>query len=409
MRHLKRQKFVILMAVFLDFIAIGLLVPVVPQLLANPSSPYYLLPTSVPESYAYILLGFLIAAFPLFLFFSSPILGSYSDYYGRRNVMVYALTVFGLSLGIFALGIIYKNLTLLFVSRIIGGLSGGNATVAQAAIADITPPRERAKHFGLFGAAYGVGFILGPVLGGILSDQHLVSWFNAATPFWCGMILSLINAVLVWMYLGETRQHDRELQVTWKEPLRNIVRAYTIKKLRAIFATNFLFQSGLTLFATFFSVFLISQFGYDQVSVGYYIGYAGLWLIFSQVLVLPFVTRHFNEVSLVRFFLFTGALSIAAYYIPSHTVGLLIVGACFAVTNGVTMAALPSLLSQRATARIQGEVLGVNGSVQALAQVAPPIIAGFLAAKITPSAPVYVAAAVIGAAWVVFLIFVKKE
>jgi predicted MFS family arabinose efflux permease len=195
----------------------------------------------------------------------------------------------------------------------------------------------------------------------------------------------------------------------WHRAIKNIVRAYGMKRIRMVFVTNFLFQGGLALFATFFAVFLTSEFGFNQVSVGYYIAYAGVWVIISQGLVLRWLTRRYEEVTLLRVFLFLGAGSVFLYYITNHTIGLLIVGACFALTNGIAMATLPSLASRRAEDKHQGEIMGINTSVQALAQAVPPILAGFLASQITPSAPVYVAGAVIGAGWLVFIFTVKKE
>ena len=399
---------VILMAIFLDLVCNGILVPIVPQLLANANSPYYLLPASVPVSYAYIVLGILIAVYPIFLFFSTPILGEYSDYVGRRKVMTLALTGTGLALILFAVGVMIKSLPLLFIARIFGGIVGGNLAVAQAAIADITPPEKRAARFGLIGAAYGFGFIIGPVIGGLLSDSSLVSWFNASTPFWFAAFLSLLNAALVFGLMAETFTSSEPITITWHRAVFNVMRAYRLVKIRSVFATNFLFQAGLALFATFFAVFLTSNFGYTQVHVGYYIAYAGIWIIISQGVVLRWLTRRFDEIGLLRVFLLAGSASVFFYYFTEHTIGLLIVGACFALTNGIVMAALPSLASRLAPARIQGEVLGINTSVQALAQSIPPILAGLLAAEITPSAPIYVAGAVMGVGWIYFISTVRR-
>lgn len=400
---------VILLAIFLDLVCNGILVPIVPQLLANPQSPFYLLPSAVPVSYAYVLLGLLIAAFPIFLFFSTPVLGEYSDYTGRRRMMTLALTGTAVALGLFAVGVMIKSLLLLFAARILGGIMGGNLSVAQAAIADITPPEKRAARFGLIGAAYGFGFIIGPVIGGVLSNPSVLSWFSASTPFWFAAGVSLINALLVYFFMTETHIKERGTHIDWRSAIFNVVRAYNMKRLRNVFATNFLFQAGLALFATFFTVFLSANFGFNQTNVGYYIAYAGLWIILTQGLILPWLSRFLDEVALLRIFLIAGAASVFLYYVTEHTIGLLIVGACFALTNGIAMAALPALASRRSPTSIQGEILGINTSVQALAQAVPPILAGFLAAEITPSAPVYIAGAVIGVAWVFFIVSVRKD
>jgi len=400
---------VILLAIFIDLVCNGILVPIVPQLLANPQSVFYLLPSAIPISYSYILLGILISAYPIAMFFATPVFGEYSDYVGRRKVMTLALSGSALALAIFATGVMTKSLTLLFIGRILGGIMGGNLAVSQAAIADITPPHKRVFRFGLMGAAYGVGFIVGPVIGALLSDSLIIQWFNASTPFWFAAILSALNAILVYIFLNETRRPAQDISIEWKKAISNIVDAFHMKKLRAVFGSIFLFQAGLALFATFFAVFLTANFGYDQVEVGYYIAYAGLWAVISQSVVLPLLAKRFDEISLLRIFLLAGAVSAFLYYIPEHTIGLLVVGACFALTNGIVMAALPSLASRLTSDERQGEVLGVISSLSALAQAVPPILAGFLAAEITPSAPVYTAGAVIGVGWLVFVVGLRRK
>ncbi len=409
MKKSSRALPVILTAIFLDLICNGIIVPIVPQLLANPNSPYYLLPSYVPVSYGYIILGILIAVYPIAMFFSSPIMGEYSDFVGRRKIMTLSLAGTAISLVWFAFGIYTRSLTMLFAARIFGGIMGGNLSVAQAAIADITPPKLRASRFGLIGAAYGVGFIIGPVIGGVLADANLVSWFNASTPFIFAGLISAVNAILVYFLMTETRVSDGTFIIKWTKAIKDIFHAYGMKNIRMIFIVNFLFHSGLTLFATFFSVFLISGFHFNQTDIGYYIGFVGIWAILSQGVLLRILSKKFDEFLLLRIFLLLGSASMFAFYIPDHVAGLLVIGALFALTNGINMASLPSIVSRRSSSNIQGEILGINASVQSLAQTAPPIVAGFLAAEFSPSAPVYIAGAIIGLGWIIFMVFVKKE
>jgi len=405
----KRVLSVILFAIFLDLLNNGIIVPVVPQLLANPGSPYYMLPPEVPIGYAYILLGLLIAVFPIIQFFSTPILGEYSDHYGRRKLLTFTLIGLGICFLIFAFGIVFKSIMLLFIARIVGGLTAGNIAIAQAAIADITPPHRRAARFGLIGAAYGVGFILGPVVGAVLSDSHILPWFTASTPFWFAAFLYGVSALAVYFFMGETREATGLKRIQWFSAVAHVVRAYGMKRIRAILGVNFLAWSGVALFGTFFTVFLIKTFSLSQIGVGYYIGYAGIWFVVAQGFVLRFLSKRYDEVIILRWFLLLGALGIFSYYIPTSIPGLLISGALFALPTGVILGALPALASRRAGAHEQGEILGINASVQALAQACPPILAGFLAAKISPSAPIYAAGVVIFVAWLAFVMFVKRN
>lgn len=405
----RRSLFVILFAIFLDLVGYGILVPVVPQFFANPDSAYYMLSPSTSLSVGYVLLGFLISTYALVQFFSAPILGQYSDIHGRRPVLTLALSGTAVAFAIFAIGIATRSIFLLFFSRALDGVLGGNISVAQAAIADLTKPGERAKHFGLIGAAYGVGFIIGPVIGGVLSDPSILPWFGATIPFWFASALSAINAFLVFRYVSETNIHMRARIISWSKGVRDIIRAYGMKRLRPIFGTNFFFSAGITFVATFFSVYLIDRFHMSQIGIGYFIGYAGIWIVISQAVLVPFFSRRYEEVTMLRWSLILGTAAIFSFYLPYTIPSLLLVGAMFALTNGISMATLPSLASRRAPSDIQGEVLGINTSVQAVAQAVPPILAGFLAATIAPSAPVYIAGAAVGVGWILFMVFVRKE
>src|SRR5258708_23139481 len=153
---------VVIFTVFLDLVGFGILIPVIPQLLANPHSEFYLLPANLRPSQGYIMLGFLVAIFPFMQFIATPILGQLSDKYGRKKILAFSLVGTCLSYLIFGFGIFARNIPLLFLSRAFDGVTGGNISVAQAAIADVTTKEDRTKSFGLIGAAFGIGFIIGP-------------------------------------------------------------------------------------------------------------------------------------------------------------------------------------------------------------------------------------------------------
>ncbi len=401
---LKNPLFVVFCTIFIDMLGFGILIPVIPLLLADTHSPYYLLPASISPSQGYILLGFLTAVFPLGQFFATPILGQLSDKFGRKNILAISLTGTFLSYVLFAIGIIANNIPLLFVARFLDGITGGNISVAQAAVADITTPQNRAKNFGLIGAAFGLGFIFGPYLGGKLSDPTVISWFSVTTPFWFAALLSLCNVLSVLFVFPETLKDPRtSLPIHWPESLKNIHRAFRMKELRSLFATNFLFQGGFAFFTTFFSVFLIHRFGFSQGNVGDFFSYVGIWIVITQVFITRKVASHLDEQAVLRLSFIATGIFMLTFFIPEKGWQLLLVAPCFAIFNGLSQANLTGLISRSAAPEVQGEVLGINASVQALAQSLPPILSGLIAAQLAPSAPIAVSAFIIMTSGLVFI------
>ncbi|MGZ7164242.1 MAG: MFS transporter [Halobacteriota archaeon] len=399
---------VILSIVFLDLVGIGILIPIVPILLAGPRSPYYILPAGYTVQEGYILLGWLVAIYPLFQFLAAPILGQLSDRYGRRKVLGVSLAGTAISYAVFAIGIITKNLPLLFVARAFDGVTGGNIPVAQAVVADFTPPRERAKAFGLIGAAFGLGFIIGPYIGGKLSDPSVVSWFNAATPFWFAAILAVVNITLVIALLPETLAHaKRGLKIQWSRSLSDVLHAYTYRDFRALFTTAFLFQGGFTFYTTFIGVYFINKFNFTSGNIGDFLAYVGLWIVISQGLILRKLTRY-ADYKVLRITLVVTGVLVLAFFLPTASWQLLLVVPFFGIANGLSQAFLPTIISRSADQSIQGEILGINASVAALAQSIPPIIAGYLAAEIVAQAPIYVASLSIVLAGIIFWLFYKR-
>lgn len=412
MRQFAKQSplVVLFFTIFLDLLGYGILIPVVPQLLANPASPYYLLPHGWSPNQGYILLGILTAIFPFFIFLAAPILGQLSDRYGRKKLLAISIAGTCISYIVFALGIIFRNIPILFISRALDGITGGNIAVAQASIADVTKPEDRAKNFGMIGAAFGLGFIIGPYIGGKLSDPSVISWFNAATPFWFAAILSLLNVVSLLLILPETHlTPNTELIIHWTRSIRNIMRAFHLKYLRPVFVISFLHNFGFSFYIAFFSVFLIDRFGFSQGNIGDYFAYVGLWLAFGQAVVTRYVAKVFREDQVLRVTLFIVGIAIMSFFLPRHWQWMLLIAPPLAIANGLSFANSAGLISRSVSPEIQGEVLGINTSLQSLGQAIPPVLSGFIAAIITPEAPVAVAAIFIVFAGVVFNLWYRPK
>lgn len=399
---------IIVLTIFLDALGFAILIPIVPQLFANPGSNFYILPQEWSVATGYLLLGGILGIFPLMQFFSTAILGQLSDKFGRKIVLMY--TIFGTSVSytLFALGILTRSIPLLFFSRAMAGITTGNLSVAQAVIADITEPKDRAKNFGLMGAAFGFGFIIGPFIGGILSDSSLVSWFNPSIPFWFAASMSLINVVSVYFNLKETNKlkinHPKIHPV---KSITNILMIFKLKNLRLLYLTNFLFFSGFTFYVTFISVVLIDRFKFNQSQIGYFFSYTGLWFAFTQAVLTRIVSKYLPEKKVLRFSLLMGGTAVLLIFFTNVWWELLIVAPIIAFANGLSMANITGLISRSSDQSIQGEILGINFSVQALGQLIPPLLSGVIAAAFTPETPLLVSSAIMLISGVVFITFYK--
>jgi DHA1 family tetracycline resistance protein-like MFS transporter len=394
---------IVFFTILIDMLGVGILIPVIPLLLTDPSYAYHL-PIAVKSGY--IVLGFLIAIFPFMQFIATPILGQLSDHVGRKKVLAFSLGGTALSYCLFAIGIIFKNIPLLFASRALDGITGGNIAVAQAAIADESAPEDRARNFGLIGAAFGIGFIIGPFLGGELSNPHLVSWFNATTPFWFAAALSTVNMLSVVFFFNETLKQKTKGKIRTLQSLINIQTALISKKFRTFFVTSFLYTAGFTFFTTFFAVFLIQRFHYDQGSIGLYFAFIGVCIALTQGLLTGYIAQRMSPFTIIPLALFV--LSFTLFLLSSNVTPWLLyvitVPQCIAI--GLIMATLTAFISNQSADNEQGKVLGINASVQALGQAIPPVISGYLAASLSASAPILTSSVLVLVSMFCFLFLV---
>ncbi len=390
-------------------LGVGILIPVIPQLLGEPNSPYYLL-NATQADWGLILLGVLMTIYPLATFFAAPILGALSDKYGRKPVLFLSILGTAISYFVFAYAILTRNIGLLFASRLIDGLTGGNISVAQAAIADSVTPENRTKAFGSIGAAFGLGFIIGPFLGGVLSTPSVLPFFNASTPFIFSGILSLFNAFSIYFFFKESireKDHDRKIDIFGA--FKNIIKAQKFSpEVRTLFLISFLVNAGMAFFYSFFNVYLTNKFGFSPAEIGNFFAYVGLWVIITQVVVVRHLAKKHKEIDILGPTYFLYALGVLLYLVPNKAWMLLLVVPIASIPNGVQMANFSALLSKKTEEKMRGEVMGVNSSVSSLGQAIPPIIAGFVAAATATFVPIVFGALIVVVAGFIFVQKIKN-
>lgn len=397
-----------LFIVFLDMLGIGILIPVIPQLLGEPTSPYYLLEPSQVD-FGLLLLGLLVSSYPLAIFFASPVLGALSDKFGRKPVLLASILGTSISYFVFAYAIITKDIPLLFISRIIDGITGGNISVAQAVIADSTKPDDRSKAFGMMGASFGLGFIFGPFLGGILSTPSILPFFNASTPFIFSGVLAFINFVLIRFFFKESiKEVQSHRKIDLLASVKNIANAKKFHNVRMIFLVSFLFNAGFAFFTSFFNVYLTNKFSFSPAEIGNFFAYVGLWIILTQVLVVRRLAGKYKEIDILGPAYIANAIGILLYLLPNIAWLLLIIVPLASIPNGIQQANLNAFLSKKTDEKFRGEVLGINASLNSLGQAIPPLLAGVIAAMTASFVPIIFGAFIVFLAGIVFIYKIKN-
>jgi DHA1 family tetracycline resistance protein-like MFS transporter len=361
---------VIFTTVFIDLVGFGIVIPVL---------PFYAEGTifnATPRT-----VGLLFASYSIMQLIFAPILGGLSDKYGRRPVLF--LSIIGTGIGFLVLGLA-TTLWMLFAGRILDGITGGNISTAQAYIADITTSENRAKGMGLIGAAFGLGFIFGPAIGGILSRWGIhVPFFFAAT-------LCFLNAILLYFRLPETvtRDHPAKHKAAGGRGLSQVIDSLKQPRLAFVMVIYFLFIVAFSIMTTAFSLYTMFRFGYDAQHTGYLFAYVGVIAVIIQGGLIGRLVKRFGELPLVIVGAFCFAISLFAVPFVGPAAGglaaLLIGGCVFSAGNSLATPALTSLASKSTGAAEQGTVLGVMQSVASLARAVGPSVAALLIASAVP-------------------------
>lgn len=353
---------IIFVTVFIDLIGFGMVIPILPFYASTP--PFRATPIEI---------GLLMSVYSWMQFFFSPILGRLSDRFGRRPILF--ISLLGSVVGYLVIGFA-ATLPLVFLGRIISGITGGNISAAQAYVADITTKENRAKGMGLFGAAFGLGFILGPAIGGVLSK------YGVQVPFFFAAALSLTSAVAVYFLLPESIKRRALHHAEPRNRLLELLASLRGREFGIVNLVYFLLVTSFSIMTYAFVLYTAFRYGYNAEQNGYLFALVGLVSVVGQgVLFHPLVSR-FGEASLAAF----GCLLMSFSFIALPFLGPLagglagLVGVCVFLSFGNAMAspALTSLVSKISSEEKQGASLGIMQSGASLARAVGPTIGGVL-------------------------------
>lgn len=373
---MKKSLLVIYLTIFIDFIGVGLVIPIFAPLFLSPTSNLF--DINISYDVRSFILGLALAVFPFFQFFGAPLLGTLSDKYGRKKILFFSIlgTFIGYVLMVF--GITEKLLYLIILSRVIDGFSGGNISVATSAISDITDPKDRVKNFGLLGALFGVCFIIGPYLGGKLSDPTINSNFNYATPFLIAAILSFINLILLSFFFRETLSKKIEKKVSLTSGIRNLKKAFTDPKFKVIFTVVFLITCGFSFFTQFFQAYLVTKFNFSEGQIGELFAYIGIWIALTQGLIIRYLPKSVTPKKAVFFGSIILGSALIGLLLPDQAYQIYFVLPFVAIANGILGPNSQAIISNLADEDSQGEIFGINQSITSLGMALAPLISGII-------------------------------
>ena len=357
---------IIFLTVLMDLVGFGLILPLIPIYTSNFHAPGWMI-------------GAILGSYSLMQFLFSPIWGRLSDRVGRRPVLLGSTACACVSYVIFAIGSGLSGKTALAVilfSRLFAGICGANITVAQAYIADITPPEKRSARMGLVGMAFGLGFILGPVLGGLSSK-----YFGLKAPGWTAAGLCAVNFLWAFVRLGESWQPS-DHYLTQRPHLEQWLHIMRSPRLNLLIAIFFLATFCFTCFESTIGLLVMKNFNIDAKSglgtVSWLIAYCGVVGATVQGGAIGRLVKKMGEPKLISVSLFLAAVGIGILPFLS-TWGLLLVGlAVFSVGSSLTRPPVFGMISMLTAAHEQGATMGVAQGVGSLARIFGPIFAATL-------------------------------
>ncbi len=360
---------IIFVIVFVDLLGFSLILPLLP----------YYAQTFGADAFV---TGLLVASYAVAQLIGAPALGRLSDRIGRRPVLL--ISIAGTFIGFLMLGFA-GALWVLFVSRIVDGLTGGNLSVAQAYITDVSDPKNRAKALGMIGAAFGLGFIIGPAVGGALSV------YGYAVPAFAAAALSSINLLAVFFWLPESLTDERRAAMAaQKKPpftLGALWNALSRPRVGPLLHTRFFFGLAFATFQSIFALYAQYRLGLTAQTTGFVLAYVGVLSVLVQGFAIGKLTARFSETQLIFAGSLIMAVSLLGWAAAPNLAVLLVIMAPLSFAGGTLSTVLSSTLTKAVYPEEIGGVLGLAASVDSLTRVIAPSAGGFLLQALGAWAP----------------------
>lgn len=314
--------------------------------------------------------GLILTSFSLCQLISAPIMGRLSDHYGRKPLLI--ISQLSTVVGFLVLGF-SKSLWMIFLSRIIDGLIGSNFTIAQSYLSDISTKKDRSKAFGLSGAAFGFGFLIGPAIGGFLSQ------FGYSVPSFLAAGVSFIPIIITVFFLEETVKRGKEFKLSWDIfQIKDFKKFFQNKELAFNFYQFFAFVLTHSIYVSGFALFAERQLGFVSNNVGFVLTYIGLISILLRGVLLSKLIDYFGERKLQYIGIISIMLAMLGVIFVKEVWFFMIVMTLFAFGNGVSRPVMIGEISRKVSGKKQGAVLGIASSLASLSNIIGPFISGLI-------------------------------
>jgi DHA1 family tetracycline resistance protein-like MFS transporter len=400
MKNRKASILFIFITLVLDSTGLGIVIPVLPDVTRKFISD----PSEAARTY-----GYFIAIYALFVFVSSPLLGKLSDRFGRRPILLVALAGAALDYLFMAFA---PTLPLLFLGRIISGITGASFTVASAYIADISNNSNRSKNFGMIGAGFGLGFILGPVIGGFLGSKGM------QYPFIAAAIFNFLNFIFGLFVLPESLPVEKRRKIQWKQlnPLRSFSIFSKFPEITLLVVVFFLLNLAHQTHPSMWTIYTEHRYGWTPAQVGISLTFVGVLSAISQGFLTGYFVKHIGEKKLVIGGLFGEAFAFAAFGLATTGTALyivLFVGSLFWACHP----AIQSQISHQVSASEQGELQGALMSLASVTSILNPVMMTWLFAMTSdssgsfyiPGSPYLLAGFIFLMAWIIAMYWYSKH
>jgi len=364
---MNRHKILTMAPLFLvlviDTMGMGIIFPILGPLFMGSAEGILPLGSSAAERQFWY--GATLISWSIFMFIGAPYLGDLSDRLGRKKVLLLALAGTALSFSISALGIDLKNIWVLMAGRVMAGFFAGSQPIAQAVIADVSTHEDKVINMSMIIVANCLGFVIGPILGGYVADDQLVSWFTFSTPFYAAGALAVLNALLLIFTLRETVEPKKDVKLSLARGLIIFSEAFTDKRIRVLSMVLLLTEIAWSVFFLYIPIYLVELYQYNNIHIAHYMSYLGVIFAFALTVVIRILVKYLRLETLVVVMMIIMGISMFFATLCDEP-WLWILSILVTIPSALGYSVMITVCSNAVPHTEQGKIMGITSSVTAV-------------------------------------------